>query len=70
MRRLAVVLVLLLTATAAQAGYEDGRPLEVLVYGMACCATVPFLFMLSSVIAAIIYDLRKARRTKAPAENE
>lgn len=71
MRRTAAVLVLLVTESMARAGYADGGgELTVVFYGMACCATVPFLFMLSAVTAAIIYDWRKARRTKAPAPGE
>jgi hypothetical protein len=70
MRRIAAVLVLLLTATAARAGKEDGGGLEVIVYGYICCATAPLILIFAVTITLAIYDWRKARRTNPPAPGE
>lgn len=70
MRRTAAVLLLLLTASSAQAGMQDGVDVEMQIRSLGCCCVLPFSLMLLPVILLAIYDWRKARRPAPPAEDE
>jgi len=70
MRRIATVLVLLLTATMARAGVEDRGGLDAFGYIGGCCTVGPLLFVFALVITLAIHDWRKARRPLPPSEDE
>ncbi len=70
MRRIAAVLVLLLTATAARAGIEDYWKLDAITHGVSCCAVVLCFGIVALNIVFAVYARRQARRPTPPVEDE